>query len=190
MNEPIPEQDAVQVQKVAAITIAEYDRVAVAYRHGTADHDVSQNIAALLEAIEAICAGSPRSATRRSAWTARASSPPWRAPRLIVKWCTKTSSRSTCHPSASTGSSQVPRCSTYRAASSLPAVRRAWPYRPRAGAAVEGLVDFALAADELPHAAEYLVALVGEYLRIGINPIVGKARRRHLRRASEVSATS
>ena len=52
MNEPIPEQDAVQVQKVAAITIAEYDRVAVAYRHGTADHDVSQNIAALLEAIE------------------------------------------------------------------------------------------------------------------------------------------
>ena len=52
MNEPIPEQDAVQAQKVAAITIAEYDCVAAAYRHGTADHDVSQNIAALLEAIE------------------------------------------------------------------------------------------------------------------------------------------
>ena len=35
-----------------AITIAEYDRMAAVYRRGTADHDVSQNIAALLEAIE------------------------------------------------------------------------------------------------------------------------------------------
>ena len=39
-------------QKLATITIAEYDRMAAAYRRGTADHDVSQNIAALLEAIE------------------------------------------------------------------------------------------------------------------------------------------
>ena len=38
--------------EVTAITIAEYDRMAVAYRRGTADHDVSQNIAALIEAIE------------------------------------------------------------------------------------------------------------------------------------------
>ena len=38
--------------EVVAITIAEYDRMAAEYRHGTADHDVSQNIAALLEAIE------------------------------------------------------------------------------------------------------------------------------------------
>ena len=38
--------------EVTAITIAEYDRMAEAYRRGTADHDVSQNIAALLEAIE------------------------------------------------------------------------------------------------------------------------------------------
>ena len=41
-----------QAHKVTAITIAEYDRMAAAYRRGTADHDVSQNIAALLEAIE------------------------------------------------------------------------------------------------------------------------------------------
>ena len=41
-----------QAHEVAAITIAEYDRMAAAYRRGTADHDVSQNIAALLEAIE------------------------------------------------------------------------------------------------------------------------------------------
>ena len=38
--------------EVTAITIAEYDRMAEAYRRGTADHDVSQNIAALIEAIE------------------------------------------------------------------------------------------------------------------------------------------
>ena len=41
-----------QAHEVTAITIAEYDRMAEAYRRGTADHDVSQNIAALLEAIE------------------------------------------------------------------------------------------------------------------------------------------
>ena len=41
-----------KAHEVAAITIAEYDRMAVTYRRGTADHDVSQNIAALLEAIE------------------------------------------------------------------------------------------------------------------------------------------
>ena len=34
------------------MTLAEYDRVAAAYRRGTEDHDVSQNIAALLDAIE------------------------------------------------------------------------------------------------------------------------------------------
>ena len=41
-----------QAHEVTAVTIAEYDRMAEAYRRGTADHDVSQNIAALLEAIE------------------------------------------------------------------------------------------------------------------------------------------
>ncbi len=41
-----------EAREAAAITLAEYDRMAEAYRHGTADHDVSQNIAALLDAIE------------------------------------------------------------------------------------------------------------------------------------------
>lgn len=45
-----PQDD--EAWEAAAITLAEYDRMAEAYRHGTADHDVSQNIAALLEAIE------------------------------------------------------------------------------------------------------------------------------------------
>ena len=52
MSEPTLEQDTVQAQEVVAITIAEYDRMAAEYRRGTADHDVSQNIATLLEAIE------------------------------------------------------------------------------------------------------------------------------------------
>ena len=41
-----------QRTEAAAITLAEYDRMSEAYRHGTADHDVSQNIAALLDAID------------------------------------------------------------------------------------------------------------------------------------------
>ena len=41
-----------QAHEITAITIAEYDRMAVAYRRGTADHDVSQNVAALLQAIK------------------------------------------------------------------------------------------------------------------------------------------
>ena len=49
MNRPRQDDDA---REAAALTLAEYDRMAEAYRHGTADHDVSQNIAALLEAIE------------------------------------------------------------------------------------------------------------------------------------------
>ena len=52
MSEPTLDQDTVQAQEVVAITIAEYDRMAAVYRRGTADHDVNQNIAALLEAIE------------------------------------------------------------------------------------------------------------------------------------------
>ena len=52
MSEPTLDQDTVQAQEVVAITIAEYDRMAAVYRRGTADHDVSQNIAALLKAIE------------------------------------------------------------------------------------------------------------------------------------------
>ena len=52
MSDFSPEDDAAKAREAAAITIAEYDRMAAAYRRGTADHDVSQNIAALLEAIE------------------------------------------------------------------------------------------------------------------------------------------
>ena len=51
MNGPARDDDEA-AREAAAITLAEYDGMAEAYRHGTADHDVSQNIAALLDAIE------------------------------------------------------------------------------------------------------------------------------------------
>ena len=45
-------EDDAAAREAAATTLAEYDRIAAAFRQGTADHDVSQNIAALLDAIE------------------------------------------------------------------------------------------------------------------------------------------
>ena len=48
----ISSRDDDEAREAAALTLQEYDRVAAAFRHGTADHDVSQNIAALLDAIE------------------------------------------------------------------------------------------------------------------------------------------
>ena len=51
MNGPARDDDEA-AREATAITLAEYDGMAEAYRHGTADHDVSQNIAALLDAIE------------------------------------------------------------------------------------------------------------------------------------------
>lgn len=41
-----------ELQRIAARTLAYYDEHAQAYREGTRDHDVSQNIAALLQSIE------------------------------------------------------------------------------------------------------------------------------------------
>ena len=52
MIEPIRKYDAVQLRRFSEITIGYYDRMAKSYRDGTRDHDVSQNHAALLEAIE------------------------------------------------------------------------------------------------------------------------------------------
>ncbi len=47
-----PGADAERLRRLSAATIADYDRSAEAYRDGNRDHDVSQNTAALLEAIE------------------------------------------------------------------------------------------------------------------------------------------
>jgi len=41
------------LQRIAALTLEHYERSAESFWEGTRDHDVSQNIAALLEAIEA-----------------------------------------------------------------------------------------------------------------------------------------
>src|SRR5688572_16655263 len=47
---PSPEE----LQRIAARTLAHYERNAQAFWEGTRDHDVSQNIAALLQHIEAV----------------------------------------------------------------------------------------------------------------------------------------
>src|SRR5258706_13493547 len=48
---PLSRED---LQRITARTLAHYDQHAQAYWEGTHDHDVSQNIAALLEAIDAV----------------------------------------------------------------------------------------------------------------------------------------
>ena len=52
MSAEAPNHDAIHAQKISTRTIENYDRIAVAFCNGTADHDVSQNITALLEAIK------------------------------------------------------------------------------------------------------------------------------------------
>ena len=51
MSDLTRNQSAEHAQEVSAATIAKYNRIAVAYSNGTANHDVSQNITALLEAV-------------------------------------------------------------------------------------------------------------------------------------------
>ncbi len=52
MTEPVRRYDASELRRISDITIGYYDRMAEPYWNGTRDHDVSQNHAALLEAIE------------------------------------------------------------------------------------------------------------------------------------------
>ena len=51
MTEPVRRYDASELLRISEITIGHYDRMAAPYWIGTRDHDVSQNHAALLEAI-------------------------------------------------------------------------------------------------------------------------------------------
>lgn len=50
---PPQRSDAAPSLRLSEVTLAHYDRQAQAFWHGTRDHDVSQNYAALLDAIEA-----------------------------------------------------------------------------------------------------------------------------------------
>ncbi len=52
MTEPDRPYDASELLRISDITIGHYDRMAEPYWNGTRDHDVSQNTAALLEAME------------------------------------------------------------------------------------------------------------------------------------------
>ena len=56
--------DVEQLRRISEVTIAHYDRLAEAYWDGTRDHDVNQNYAALLDAIE----GDPGLVARIGRW--------------------------------------------------------------------------------------------------------------------------
>ena len=105
----------VRMSDTSRRTLAHYDERAEAFREGTRDHDVSQNIAALLRHIEGDAAvHDPRSRLRTRARPRDASraigherdrprrlgarSPRWRARTAAARCGSRTSSRSICPP--------------------------------------------------------------------------------------------
>ena len=124
--------DAEQLRRISEVTIAHYDRLAEAYWNGTRDHDVTQNYAALLDAIEGdppipfliwvvgpaeTCATSDHWATTSWAWTDRRSSWPWHALIRSARFSNRISSRWNYRRVASMASLRMHRCSTCRARS-------------------------------------------------------------------------
>ena len=101
------------------------------YREGTRDHDVSQNIDALLRghrgrgavhhsgswlSLAATSRASSSAATRPWARRRKGRASRWRAPRPAARCCTRTSSSSSCRPRASTARiRQREACSMHRA---------------------------------------------------------------------------
>lgn len=89
-----------ELAQISALTLAHYQSSAEDFREGTRDHDVSQNIAALLRHIEGekpwrildfgcgpgvICAPSAASAIPPSASMAAPNSLPWRVPTAAAR---------------------------------------------------------------------------------------------------------
>ena len=100
--------DAAQLRRISEMTIAHYDRLAKAYWDGTRDHDINQNYAALLDAIESdppysildLGCGPGRDLRYfRSlghdvvAWTDRQNSWPWHDPIRNARFSNRISSR-------------------------------------------------------------------------------------------------
>ena len=120
-----------QLDTIVATTLAHYDENAEEFWHGTRDHDVSQNIAALLRHLQGTAAvrdprprlrsgarpeDVPRARPRaRSASRARRAWRRWRAPGAAARSGSRTCSRSTCRRRASTACSPTRSCSTCRA---------------------------------------------------------------------------
>ena len=117
-----------ELERIVARTLGHYDASAEAFWEGTRDHDVSQNVAALLRHLEArppfaildlgcgpgrdlaaFRAPRPRGG-RRS--TARRASSRWRARTAAARSGSRTCSPSTCRRRASTASSPTPCCFT------------------------------------------------------------------------------
>src|SRR6266566_5185147 len=124
--------DAEQLRRISEVTIAHYDRLAKAYWDGTRDHDVTQNYAALLDAIEGdpptpfliwvvgpaeTYATSEHWATTSWVLTDRQNSWPWLAPIRSARFFNRISSPWHYRRAASMASLQMHRCSTCRARS-------------------------------------------------------------------------
>ena len=119
-----------ELSRISETTIAHYDRSARAYCDGTRDHDVSQNYAALLDAIEGdpphsildLGCGPGRDLqyfrslwdTKPWAWTDRRSSWLWRTPIRVVRFSTRTFSGWNYRRAGSTACLRTRRCSTCR----------------------------------------------------------------------------
>ena len=113
------------LESITGLTLDHYNRRAEAFWQGTRDHDVKQNIAALLQRIE----GAPpftildfgcgpgrdlkvfaERGTSRSVWKAPRISPRWRAPIAAAKYGSRISSSSICRTAISMACSPTPRC--------------------------------------------------------------------------------
>src|SRR6266853_1869320 len=119
--------DAEQLRRISEVTIAHYNRFDEAYWDGTRDHDVNQNYAALLDAIEGdppysildlgcgpaeTCATSDHWATTSWAWTDRRNSWPWHAPIRSARFSNRTAHRGCEVWSASASDRCRRRCAT------------------------------------------------------------------------------
>lgn len=120
--------DAEDLAKITTLTLAHYEESAQSFEEGTRDHDVSQNIAALLRHIKGeppcdildLGCGPGRDLKTFTALGHRAvgldgtpASSPWPAPPAAARSGTRTSCACTCPPPASTASSPTPSCSTF-----------------------------------------------------------------------------
>src|SRR5208282_3932867 len=113
------------LKKIALLTVEHYNQRAEEFWKGTRNHDVSQNIDALLQHIEGkppftildLAAGrgatskrSPNEAKMRSDWKAPSISSPWREPIAGAKYGGKIFLSSNCRRNISMACSPTPRC--------------------------------------------------------------------------------
>jgi len=114
------------LEKITDLTLDHYNRHAEDFWEGTRNHDVSQNIAAMLQYIQGerpftilsiLAVGQdatlrplPNSVTSQRVWKAPRTSRPWRAPIAGAKYGNRIFSSSIYPTTISTAYSPTPRC--------------------------------------------------------------------------------